>query len=834
MTSNSNSTKAPRSARKRRQLSDGDEPSAQSAEPEADDSASTLKLTMSNFGIHKSTTFEWPDSGFVMLQGPNGTGKSTALEGIHYALFGKMKQNDDIVTAGAACATVTLDYMGMHIQRSSKPERLQLTFMDDKYEDVDAQAQIDVTIGTTKAQFECTSFIRQWQPMSVLSLTPMERTTFFEMLTGVTGSKEITQKARKLGTEADRALLEINTKLKVHKAEHTQQLARLKDVREELDGVDVDKLEAEAARLSTELAKSRQTYTEAKMRAERSRSQAKARVRTAELSAILAQPEKAVEGLSPNGSKVRNADLPDEIKRMEEQHERFVKAFRQKATVQQIIAMRNAEQKKLKDEIVELNEPDLLVHKKRLQIVITENARVRAQAQRMAEEKRSAKQERTALHESLKQQQLSLQRFVGDAPLPECALDGVQHLHGVVQRLLKAIRETIASLQEKHNLAYFNCPSCDQLLSYNEKEVTAVEERSEPSDKVKKRFRQLRSDEAALEGLLLSFGEMHKSATRITGVLSQISPSIDEEAEKQDKAVSTALERLALLKERLAVPLELPSTLRTVDDVDDIDGERLQRLKKRQSNIVAAKLERERMQNEYDRLVSILDDECEHDTVDVEATEVKRLSSALSQLGDVNALKMRRQRLADLAQTEAETKRKIDRLEAKRKLEADRLSGSVDVVSSVQEAKAIALRSTVNIINTSANAYLRRLTDADLTITLKEWTISKKGKATPKMNVEVRHNGVVHKNVRKIGGGLAQRAEIAFMLAVNDYKKCNLIMIDESTSYIDADVNMDTYLALKEVCKGKLVIFVAHETVSGVADHIVRVGGVAKKQSAAK
>jgi exonuclease SbcC len=76
------------------------------------------KLAIEGFkAISAPLTVQFPSSGIIGVIGPNGTGKSTLLEAIEFALFGparpaadKMNAYADLITWGEEKAKVTLDF----------------------------------------------------------------------------------------------------------------------------------------------------------------------------------------------------------------------------------------------------------------------------------------------------------------------------------------------------------------------------------------------------------------------------------------------------------------------------------------------------------------------------------------------------------------------------------------------------------------------------------------------------------------------------------------------------------------------------------------------------
>jgi DNA repair protein SbcC/Rad50 len=101
-----------------------------------------MKLELQNFRCFEHKTFELPDTGTLLVQGPSGVGKTTLIKSIMFCLFGE-RQN--VVRYGKKKCSVTLSYKDIKICRTKGPERLVVSFQGDdgEYEGLDAQNRIN-------------------------------------------------------------------------------------------------------------------------------------------------------------------------------------------------------------------------------------------------------------------------------------------------------------------------------------------------------------------------------------------------------------------------------------------------------------------------------------------------------------------------------------------------------------------------------------------------------------------------------------------------------------------------------------------------------------------
>ncbi|MEJ5173178.1 MAG: AAA family ATPase, partial [Hydrogenothermaceae bacterium] len=70
------------------------------------------KLTLRNFLIHSDSVIEFNQAGITAIIGENGSGKSSIIEGIQFALFGKSSKGNkkDLIKWGRKEALVELEF----------------------------------------------------------------------------------------------------------------------------------------------------------------------------------------------------------------------------------------------------------------------------------------------------------------------------------------------------------------------------------------------------------------------------------------------------------------------------------------------------------------------------------------------------------------------------------------------------------------------------------------------------------------------------------------------------------------------------------------------------
>lgn len=131
-----------------------------------------MKLQIKNFRCHENKTLTIPDKGLVLLSGASGSGKSSILNAIVHAFYGKIRKP---YTFGKNTCRVELEWKNLCIERINKPNRLIVKKENELYEDQVAQNVIQDTFHMDYEQFLLSSYVSQKNTNSILSLSHLEQ-----------------------------------------------------------------------------------------------------------------------------------------------------------------------------------------------------------------------------------------------------------------------------------------------------------------------------------------------------------------------------------------------------------------------------------------------------------------------------------------------------------------------------------------------------------------------------------------------------------------------------------------------------------------------------------
>ena len=169
-----------------------------------------MKITLKNFRCYENSCFEFGEQGLSLLSGASGSGKSSILKGIYFALFGT---GNKLAMYGKTSCSVLLEVDGLIISRTKRPNRLLLNTEDNEYEDEAAQFIINKKYGDS---FKTTGYISQNARDSFILMSPIEKLTFLESFAfNDINLSQIKKRCKDLIKERNETLLLTTSKLEM-------------------------------------------------------------------------------------------------------------------------------------------------------------------------------------------------------------------------------------------------------------------------------------------------------------------------------------------------------------------------------------------------------------------------------------------------------------------------------------------------------------------------------------------------------------------------------------------------------------------------------------------
>lgn len=174
----------------------------------------TFLLELSNFKSFEKYILKIPSNGLVLLDGVSGSGKTSVIQSIIFAITGQGKK---ITSYGSKKLKVYLKKINENneeefsIMRTKGPDALILTVKDKEYHDDEAQIMIEKEFGK---HFMSSSVLLQKGTMSFLSLSPKERLSQIEnILFTDFNVEDKKQKIKKAVKENEDKILELSSKI---------------------------------------------------------------------------------------------------------------------------------------------------------------------------------------------------------------------------------------------------------------------------------------------------------------------------------------------------------------------------------------------------------------------------------------------------------------------------------------------------------------------------------------------------------------------------------------------------------------------------------------------
>ena len=812
---------------------------------------SEMKLKLENFRCHKKAEFVIPDAGLVLLSGMSGAGKTTILNALVYALYGKLSKpysHDQ-----TKCCVKIEDYRipgsdeTLTITRSSPGSRLKVAIGGGKeFEDDGAQGVIDGLIAPHE-KFLLSSYVAQRLNSSILSLPPRDQVLFIKALASVGDCNNAFR--TRVQTKIDHYEARANH-LKGERAVIDRQLESvvIPSPAPPKTETDPDAIRDTLQTLERQLAKIRtaiETLSRKKDALETEASQ-QARAVTLEneikalhimLSKLDFCNDSAIEELETESAFLKRAasflTATDDLKRLQTD----------------LGNVPDSHYKTLKTGLLspEANES----YQKECETLQNDYDK----AVKLSTEVADAKKELAAIAEAastlyktkVKKGPAALQAFF-------------EKKTRLLEKAGEQSRQTIADLSQKAavtNLTKtrYECPACKAELTLEDGTLTPFQQpplETEQRPDYPALLCEAQQNSAQLEKQLTDLTVLaHRFSLIVETSKRKVLPAskitlLSKKIANIKKALLTSdrnrreLEIFTKNEKIMAGRRTAVETILAAGDKEKLGSWALDDVKTRM-DFTVEKLTRFQVNKE--RAVEISSEiRKKQSLLDAFARASPTSSCSLDQVA--SQLKEFQTRQRDIFITFQDTQKELARAleyqayetekarhagflkEARRlKNASDETNGKIlgfqGLNALCKKADIVATDSSIAEINFNAALYTKDLFADPIQIALSRIRTTLKGDRRDGMTTNVVYKGSSYSSLDQLSGGERQRCNLAFILAVNDIVGSPFLLLDECLNNLDGDTHAEILGFLRQACHGKLLLVVAHEAAIAKFDEVV-------------
>ena len=361
-------------------------------------------------------------------------------------------------------------------------------------------------------------------------------------------------------------------------------------------------------------------------------------------------------------------------------------------------------------------------------------------------------------------------------------------------------------IAEQKNTDVFACPSCDAQIKYNRMTNTAVagsQTHSSTKNTCTRSVRELLEEESSLKTARKRRRREMDTRRENQNTLNKLEEEWGKDAltdiEGLEHTVQAARELKAKFKRSERLRGKHETAKKNADMCDDFDAS-IRELDAKATTL-SGKL------NDATR---------SFDKTDKQLEELEQWTRKVDKSSRINDDIKRQMDARDEATRKANTARD------KMNNAASSLKGAEELKAAVQEAESLALVSIVNRINDHAAAYLDAFfSDDPIEVSLRTFTaVKSKQKMKPSIQTEIQFKGNDMK-LDGLSGGECARVVVAFNLALNDIMNSPILMMDEVTANLDADLAETIFDTVTASSGQKIVLAVAHQCIDGTFGNIL-------------
>ena len=821
-----------------------------------------MKITLKNFRCYENKTFDFGKSGIVLLSGPSGTGKTSILTGIYFALFGI---GFKVVSYGKSSCSVTLEFDGMTITRTKRPNRL---VVNDIYEDDAAQNIINKKFGDT---FQTTGYISQNAKDSFILMSPIEKLGFLEKFAFQDiNLHQIKKRCKDLIKERNEALIKTTSQLEMA----TLMVEELTQPEEVSFPLKCSRTKRDKA-IKNEIIRYKNTKTLIKICERKINSLQK------ELSSLLvydAKLKSKQDSIESVIEKISNLTIEKE----NIYYEGDVKVEKYEEELSVLISQR--ELLSLEDRYEEDKKSLESIKEEELKCFSESIERIKSN---LWKEYTKDEIKTTIIDykqiikdlEKLSENKSKLERYKVDETLLK---DHIEQLE-LNKNMLDEKKRILDKLEMQQEI--FKCPSCKTELRFHDDELhilknsisTDIDDNedidtvTEEISKLKRKISTLESSIRSKQTKLEHYKEIEKTINDIEGQyeelpdISEIKNDLEyistyESSQKElEKQVHKLTEQIDDKKYSSTIVSFEESVKKQKNKIDQLKKKAHKELsnkkideEKLRENIITQKHNKERLetinsdirvltreQSEYESQISKyknihLETYKSIKEVDVVQENIDKLSSELEELEkkctlhEQNVQNIEKYQEYEKARdTYTSWVNKVNILK-KEEIEHRRQYGAATLLNEkILESESIAMLNIISSINMHTTVYLESFfPDNPISVKLVPFKETKKGSITkkkPQINLQIEYKGM-EADISMLSGGELSRVILAFSLALGEMFNTPIMMLDECTSSLDQELTGNVMDGIRDNFNGKLVLIIAHQVVKGQFDKVLNIG----------
>ena len=796
-----------------------------------------MKIRLINFRCYSDHTFDFGDDGLVLISAASGSGKSTILMGIQFALFGT---GTKVASYGKTACSVELEFEDIKIVRTKRPNKL---ILNDEYENDTAQAIINKRFGDT---FDVTGYISQNALNSFIIMSPTEKLEFLEKFAfhNIDLSK-IKERCKSLINQRNDKLKETTAQLDLT-TKVVNELKQPVKINFPIKGKqsDYEKItkNEEIRKKNCDVLIKRNRNTIEKLQEE---------VKDIEvLNTFLNSKKENIDTITQKLSELLFTEnninyIGDDLLNNYKKTLKIILNQKEFMLLENRFETDTEKLNKMKDEeLSKLNE----YSEQEIKDTIRDTKDILKDAKRISFLNKELK-DIVVEDINIKKDQLELCK---------------QDLHDNKQLLDKI---------EKQKIIYC-CPSCNKKLSFRDNKLHLNNDDFIPEDldinSIKKHSNDLKNNIKKMESEISENESNLKRQNKLEKDINEIKSQYEEDV--NEKTISDDLEYFENYYKAEQVKNKRALTIEN-NIIEDKFSSSYESFKKElfilEKKINKIKLNFEEFNDEYSEEEIrdiIIKEEKNKETIERQHNEREKLEEEkklfnkktqdkkdkhidkYEEIRNVihiqSLIKENKEKIDDLETKKEEHSKNLENiqkyneyikdnnnceswikklkdLEIQEKEDRFKYSGATLLKEKILEAESIALANVVDSINTHAQLYLDSFfVDNPIVVHLLPFKETKKNNK-PQINIEIQYKDM-ECDLNMLSGGELSRVVLAFTLALGEMFNTPMLLLDESTASLDQEATTVVFDAIKENFKGKMVLIIAHQVIQGVFDKVIK------------